>query len=110
MLFKVSLVCCIIGIIALFVLSKVIEGQKVSVIDISEDMLGQKVVITGHVVSAYDKKSLWLLNVEDSSGKIDVIVEREGNEFRKGQAVTVTGIVSDYKGKMEVKAESIQTN
>lgn len=108
LLVKVSLICAIVGIGVLVVVAESSSGRVVQIGEVGEGVVGERVVVTGEVVWVRELPSLHLFLVKDGSGEVKVVAYRsELVEVRKGQRVKVEGVVSEYKGEVQVEAKRV---
>ncbi len=113
-LVKVSLIGSVIGIIVLYFAVLNINSNSVKIGEISGNLVGSVVNVTGTVESVYKHKNGHLfVNLKDETGKIKVVIWSdtvEGmrlagvnvSEIKKGSKLQVTGTVEMYKGGMEI--------
>ena len=109
-LFKVSLICSLIGTLAIIFISENLEPQifKISAIDLSK--IDQEVKIIGNVSSIRQTKGLTILSVKDSSGVIPVVVFKQGDEnFQKGSKVEIAGKISEFNNQPQITAKTVKT-
>ena len=105
-LLKISLIWSTIGIFLLLFISEYTEPPKVKINNLEEN-LGKKVTIEGKVLSFNSKQKVTFIEVEDNTGKINVITFDKINTIRKNTKVKITGKVELYKGNLELVANKI---
>jgi len=101
-----------IGIIILFFLSQSLEPLSVHTTDITDDMLGRQVRLTGFVSSAYEKNGTVFLKISDKYSSIDaVIFERTADKLdyipRRNDTVLVEGKLTLYNNEPEIIVSSV---
>ena len=112
-LLRVAVIVFTIGLFSLFILSQQIPEKMLSVSDIKEDMIGEKVVVRGIAESLQVKSSLTMMLVDENNidEKIRVVMFEPSqdtlNSFRAGDVVVVYGQINLYKGALEITANKI---
>lgn len=107
---KISIVIALVGIAALFFISRFSTEESKSIKDLK---IGQIERISGMVTSVYTSKDGHVfLKVADNTGEITVIAFKNSNidevyDLEIGDQITVLGRVDEYKGKLEVIAKEI---
>ncbi len=108
-LFKVTLSCSLIGVFLILLMAETLDLSVIKIKDINEGMLERSVKITGIVNSVYDNNNVLILNVEDDTGEIKVVVFEKGEfNLSKENIVEVNGRVVEYKGELEINANFIE--
>jgi len=108
---KISIVVAIVGLISLFLISRVFTEE---VKEISELKIGQMERIRGMVTSVYvSRDSHVFLKVADNTGEITVVAFKNSNideayDLEIGEEVSVLGRVDEYKGDLEIIAKEIK--
>ena len=109
-LLKISLICALIGLYALFLINERIFVSSKTIENINSTLLDQDVSIKGEITTITQTEGLYLINIKDKSNKeITVIIFKDQElELKKGDIINVEGTVKDYKGKLEVLAKKIE--
>lgn len=110
-LFRISIACSIIGIIALYIFSEIIEIEDIPINKINLDKLGEKIKVKGKVNRINDFEKIFVIEIEDekTKSKIPVVVFKDGKlELEKDNYVEITGEVKEYNGKLELISEVIK--
>ena len=109
-LLKISLATAIVGLILLFFLSERLEPKLISISQIDERMLDSYVKVMGKINSVRETEGLYILDLQDSSSRIDVVVFKQNQKFnfQKGQQVEVIGKVSEFRFKLQIEATGIR--
>lgn len=108
-LLKISAVVFVVGLASLFVISQTITGNVVAVGEIIENMIGEKVSVSGAVSSLQSGATLTMY-LADKTGKIKVVMfspPPETKELKNGDNVVVAGQINIYRGELEITANSI---
>ena len=109
-LFNLALICTLIGLLIIIFISDNIEINYSLIKDISKKDIDKQVKIKGIISSIIQKESLTLYNIEDSTGKIKVIVFNENFlDLQNNKTIEVIGKVLLYQGILEINAEQIKT-
>jgi len=107
-LFKIALTISLIGILILLIIVENTEVKKVEIKDIDSKKEEEIVRIIGIINNVKETPGLYLLGVEDNSGKISVIVFKEEKlNISRGNRVEIEGTVKEYQNKKELIAKRI---
>ncbi|MBI4158792.1 OB-fold nucleic acid binding domain-containing protein [Candidatus Woesearchaeota archaeon] len=107
-IFKLSLAISLTGILLLLVIVETTEIQEIGIEDISNKKEDETVRIVGKIESIKETPGLYILNIEDKSGKINVIVFKEDKlNISKGNQADIEGTVKEYQNKKELIAKRI---
>lgn len=110
-LLKVSLMMSLLGLLTLIIISNRVATTKATPIEsVLNSELSAEVRIGGRVSHIKSTGTVFILTIEDQSGAIKVIAEKEGVEgyLKRGMMVEVEGSVKEYKKQREVEAKSIR--
>ena len=109
---KFTLVCLLIALVGFAIIyysSVNLKPKMISIKEITPDLVGHRVWISGKIVSAsYSKKGHVFLKLADNTSAIEIpifysLYKALGKpKFKKGQALSVSGFVDPYKGKLQV--------
>jgi DNA/RNA endonuclease YhcR with UshA esterase domain len=100
-------VLAILGIISLIFLAKTMEPQKVVLSDLSADYVGRLVQVSGTISSVSTTASVTTVKL-CSSQCVDVVLFKSLRDklpflsLAAGQRLNVKGVVSEYKGTLEI--------
>ncbi|MDP3728110.1 MAG: OB-fold nucleic acid binding domain-containing protein [bacterium] len=107
-LIKLSLVTSVVGVIALFIISFFVKYDLIAITDINEDFVGKTIRIEGQIISLRQMENTYIFELQDETGVIPVIAYTEEQiNLEKNSFVEVTGIISMYTCKLELKAEKV---
>ena len=108
MLLKISLITSIIGILILLIILDKIDISDSNISSINKDLVDKQVKIKGEITRLTETTGLYIINIKDNTGNIDVIVFKEEKlELEKGNIVEIEGQVTEYQDKLEVIAKKI---
>ncbi len=111
-LLKIAAVVFGVGFFALFVLSQQQPAKLLSVSEITEDMIGEKVSVHGIVERPLvrDALNMYLID-ENSTSKIRVTMFDPPQEvlasFKAGDTVAVNGEINIYRGELGIIVNKI---
>ena len=109
MLAKLCIITSIIGIILLILVMNKIETPSSNIGSISKTDLNKAVRIKGIIKKAMNNNKVATLEVEDKSGKIDVVLFKpEKLSIKKGSLVEIEGKVSIYEDNLQIYAETVK--
>ncbi|MFH0922643.1 MAG: hypothetical protein V1811_01135, partial [Candidatus Micrarchaeota archaeon] len=95
------------GIISLVFLAKTMEPQKIVLSDLNADYVGRLVQVSGTISSVSTKETVTIVKL-CSSQCVDVVLFKSLRDklpflsLAKGQRLNVKGVVSEYKGTLEI--------
>lgn len=98
---KLSLLISLAGIIALFILTEVIDISSYSIAEAIET--GGDVKITGTVKSIRTTNGVTILTVQDETGEIKAVDFNGKAQARKGEEIEIEGKVTEYMGEKEIE-------
>lgn len=108
---RVALACGIAGAIILFYYSLLVTPEAVSISEINEEMLGDRVEVEARVEWRFEKNSVLMFTLDDGN-KIKAVrfspnaVERFA--VQKNAFLKVVGRVQKYRGELEIIAERVE--
>lgn len=114
LLFKLSLTTALISLILIFIISENLEPRVSNINQLNERSLDSYVKIVGKVKDFRETKGLYIITIEDPTGKVDVIIYKtksnkvEAEKLKKAQRLEVLGKVSEYKGSIQINAIEIK--
>mgnify|MGYP001558660906 CR=1 FL=1 len=108
-LFKVSLSCSLIGVFIILLMAETFDLSVIKIKEINDRMLERNVKVIGEVDSVYESNNMLIININDGTGKIKVVIFEKGEfNLSKGDFVEVKGEVVEYKGELEINANSVE--
>ena len=114
-----SLLASLIGLALIYVATINIEPQEIAISDITADMEGRKLSVTGHLVEKKRHEAGHLfLTISDDNAKIQVPLFSDfmkslsgaginEADFHLKDKISVRGIVENYKGKLQIIPKSL---
>jgi len=111
-LLRISLATSVIGLFLLFIVAENLEPKLIQISEVDGKQFDSYVKIRGEILDVKKTPGLYILSVEDSSEKIDIIIFRgkETISFAKGSIIEVIGKVSEFRGKLQIEAVEIREN
>ena len=104
-----SLISFVFGFSLLVYLSYYLTPPKLTPSQINENFLGNKVIVTGKVVEIIKREKVNYIIVSDEHKNFTVVVFpnvfekiRDKIEISKGKFIEVIGIVTSYKGNLQI--------
>ncbi len=109
-LLKISLICALVGLYALFLINERISVDSKTIAEINSTLLEKDISVRGEITRVTQTDGLYLINIKDKSNKeITIVVFRDQElELKKGNIVNVEGTIKDYKGNLEILAKKIE--
>lgn len=107
-LFKISLLCSLVGILILLIISERIEAPSIKISEINKELIEKQVKISGNITSITQKPGILIFNVKDETGQIKVITFGEEVKLERNLAVEIEGIIKEYQGALEIEAKQIK--
>ena len=110
-LLNVAIISSLIGILLILFIADKTSIPNSNIINITESLIGEKMNVAGKITSLKELPGVYLINLRDDTGEIPVIVSTtEKITLVKDQIIEVEGIVTKYKGKLEINADLIKVN
>ena len=120
----ICFLCSSLGLVLIYFSSLNIQPQELKLSEINFEFVGRTVKTSGKIVYANSHPSGHLfLTISDGKKKLQVplfsgfmekLSERiNKSELKEGRVITVTGIVSEYKGELQViprKVEDVEVD
>ena len=107
-LLKIALITSLVGILILLIILDKIDVSSSNINAINKTLNNKQAKIKGEITRITETPGLYIINVKDNTGNIDVIVFKEEKlELEKGDIVQIEGQVTEYQGKMEVIAKKV---
>jgi DNA/RNA endonuclease YhcR with UshA esterase domain len=107
-LLKISLVTSLVGILVLLIILDKIDVSDSNINAINKTLNERQVKVKGEVTRITETPGLYILNIKDNTGNIDVIIFKEEKlDLEKGNIIQVQGQVTEYQGKMEIIAKKV---
>jgi DNA/RNA endonuclease YhcR with UshA esterase domain len=112
-LLKISIVVFAAGFTMLFLLAQQVPEKILSVGEITEGMIGEKVSVRGIAERPQVRTSLTMLLSDENSTSTKIMVvmfnptQEMLNGFRAGDIVAVSGEINIYRGELEIVANKI---
>ena len=110
-LLKISIIAFVIGLALLFVIGQQSLTKRLSVSEIKENMIGEKVSVRGFVESPQIKESLFMSIIDEnnSNTKINVVMFNPPKDLtlKAKDLVLVNGEINIYRGELEITATKI---
>ncbi|MFH1065929.1 MAG: OB-fold nucleic acid binding domain-containing protein [Nanoarchaeota archaeon] len=118
MLFKLALICSLVGLAGVVAASLMIKTDVSSIASLAEMKEGTYVKITGNIINIRQTEKAAFLDVEDETGEITIVAFADNTGFiqkevippflDKGSSVSIEGKTSIYNGMPEILAEKIE--
>jgi DNA/RNA endonuclease YhcR with UshA esterase domain len=98
----------IFGIFLLLLIANLSYTPLIEIKKLDKSMLEKTVRIEGEIfaIKSYEEWGFQIISVTDSTGTINVITDAMTSSA-KGQKIIVQGIVEEYQGELQIKAENI---
>ncbi|MBU0758565.1 MAG: hypothetical protein KKF44_10945 [Nanoarchaeota archaeon] len=106
MLLRISVLFAVIGISALFIISKSIEINNTTIEKIYGEKIGDEVEITGKAIQIIRNEKFTVIKMAQES-EIEVIAYDNIAEIREGDALSVKGRIDEYNEKRQIVADKI---
>jgi len=102
-LFKVAIICSLIGIFVLLMISEHLEPEHVKISSIKlPESNGIIARIKGEVTNVKKMTGLTIITVKDSTGEIPAILFEDFSKINKSDFIELTGEITEYNEKPEM--------
>ncbi len=109
-LFKIAIVCSLVGISVLLFVSDKIIIERINIGDIDDSSAGEDVRVIGTVERVSDTEKVVFLEVGQQkieTASIVLFKEKEIN-LKKGDVIELIGEVEEYNGKNSIIANAVK--
>lgn len=109
-LFKISLICSLVGIIVLFFISEKLTIDEIDLSKIDEVKIGRSVKIIGRIEKVSNTEKVIFLEVgQQKIETVSVLLFKDSDiALKQGDYVEIIGEIDDYNGKKEVIANRVR--
>ncbi|MBR9691457.1 hypothetical protein GOV06_01600 [Candidatus Woesearchaeota archaeon] len=109
-LFKIALICSIIGLGVLFFISGSIEIEEIDIAKITDADIGKEIKVIGRVERVSDTEKVMFLEVgQQKIEKISVVLFKEGDiKIKKGDFVEIVGELEEFGGEKSIIANAVK--
>jgi aspartyl/asparaginyl-tRNA synthetase len=109
-LFKVAMICSIIGLAALFFVSEKIEVKEIDIGKITDSDVGKEVRVLGRVKRVSDTDKVMFLEVgQEKVEDISVVLFKEKKiDIEEGDYVELIGELDKYNGEYSIIANAVK--
>lgn len=107
-LLKITLSASLAGILLLLFLANILNPKLTNIGEINDKLLNKKVKVEGTIsnIKTYEDKNFQVISIKDSTGEIDITVNRVLN-LTSNQNLTVIGTIKEYEQKLQIQADKI---
>lgn len=107
-LLKISFAVSLVGILFLLFLQTQINPRVISIKNITEDNLNERVAVIGNItkVANFEEKDFQILTLKDATGTIEV-VSNSKIPLEKMENVVVIGKIQEYNNTLQINADKI---
>ena len=105
MLKKLALICSVVGIIALFIISKYIEIDDFSSKSLTTKDIGKEIKLEGNILKIKDSEKIAIITLNNN--KTVVVFKDSDTHFYVGQTIKVYGNVEEFNGEPQIIAYEI---
>ena len=106
-LFRLALICIVIGLPVLYFLSENIEITEMDVSKISLGDADRQIKLNGEVISVSNKNKFSVIEISQLN-KIEVVMFNENISLEQGDNIDVFGKVQEFNGKPEIIADVVR--
>jgi len=100
------LLLSLLSLFLLFILSLIYPIPKIPLNQISEKNIDEKILVEGIVERAYETQQVSYLTLNDSN--LSIILFYPQNKIKINSSIEIIGKLSNYKGKLQLNADSIR--
>lgn len=109
MIIRIALVCALVGLTALFIISKHFDPKEYSIKDVRKERLNSLVKVSGVVESVRDTPKVLIITLEENKERIKIVAFKEGRvAVKKNQVIEIEGRLTEYEGEIEIEADRIK--
>ena len=105
-IFNLTLVISLIGIFLLLFLSYSLSPDLIDIEKIDNKSINKQVKIQGKIINIKDKQSFKILQIQDNTGKINILCNCKDN-IKQNQTLIIVGKIQEYKEVLQISADKI---
>ena len=107
-LLKICLITSILGIFLLLSIAEFSQPKFYQINDITEKQIDTQIKIQGTITKSKDLPGLLIFDLKDNTSKMTVIAFKDFQiNLTKGENVSITGKIAEYKNVLEIIADEI---
>lgn len=95
----------IILLFVLYLISLFLPYKEVKISNINQNMLNERVFVSGKIASVYHAKGVTFVNLTQENNSIKVVFFKNIN-LKKGENADIKGVVQIYKNELEIIGNS----
>lgn len=109
-LFKIALLCSVMGIIGLFFFSEHVEVERKDVYRITDEDIGKEIKVIGRIERVNNTEKVIYLQIgQEKIETVSVVLFKDSDlKLEKGDYVELIGKVDEYKGKRNIIANTVK--
>jgi len=107
-LFKIALLCSLIGILIIMLISDSLEVPSLKIHEVSRNVLEKQIKVSGTIKNLKFYSGLIVFDIQDETGKIKVIAYEEEVNFKENLKIELEGIVKEYKNNLEIETKTVR--
>lgn len=104
---RLCLLVSLVGLGIMYAAGEFLEPEKADIGEISENDVGETLVVEGTVADFYSTDTASFFTLEDGSGSISV-TDFDSRKFDNGERINVSGQVDLYQGDLQIVASEIE--
>ena len=109
-LFKIAIICSLIGLVGLFFVSDKITVKRIDVGKITDSDVGKEVRVIGKIERVSDTDKVMFLEVgQEKVERISVVLFKEEEiRLKEGDYIELIGELDEYKGEYSIIANAVK--
>jgi len=109
-LFKIAVICSVIGIIGLFFFSERVEVERKDVYRITDEDIGKEIKVIGRIERVDNTEKVMYLQIgQEKIETVSVVLFKDADlKLEKGDYVELIGKVDEYKGRKQIIANAVR--
>lgn len=107
-LLNLVLIASFLGIFILLVISENVSIKESSIIQLSKEGVGKRVMVSGFISNLFETEGLYLFDLTNNSDSIKIVLFKNNEtKLYNNNFVFVEGELTEYKGDLEITAKRI---
>ncbi len=108
-LINIALICSLLGIFIILLIVENADLPTTKIKNVTKEQLETKIKISGNITSIKETPGLLILQIQDSTGKIDAIIFKDQDtNITKDIPVEIEGKVQEYKEYLQIVVNRIK--
>ncbi len=108
LLLKTSLILALAGLSIITILASKLDLKQSNIASLNEEMLNKNIKIKGLATPITSNSLIQLIELQDNTGKIKIVLYKSNLKIEKGSILEVEGRVTKYNQELQFTADFVK--